>query len=392
MPWPSDRIPKYRKHRGSGQAVVTIAGRDYYLGPYGTKASRLEYDRQITQWLAAGRPNMTTDPDAITIVEVIARYLRFAREYYRKGGETTGEYRNMIDAVRPLKQLYGRHPAGEFGPSAFKAVRQKLIDQGLARTTINARMRRVARVIRWAAAEELIPASIPQAISTVPGLRKGRSTASETEPVKPVSHEAFETALSQMPEIVRDMARFQMLTGCRPAEVCIVRPCDIDRSGDVWWFVPRRHKSEHHCHQRRIAIGPGAQEVLRPYLLRPDMAYCFSPQESESKRRAARHAARATPLSCGNLPGSNKKRSPRKAPRERYDTKSYRQAIHRACAKAGISKWSPNQIRHTVASEIRRQFGLDAAQVILGHATADTTELYAQQDRRLATLVAMKVG
>ena len=49
-------IPKYRKHRGSGQAIVTIAGRDHYLGPHGTKASRIEYDRLIMEWLASGRP------------------------------------------------------------------------------------------------------------------------------------------------------------------------------------------------------------------------------------------------------------------------------------------------------------------------------------------------
>ena len=48
--------PKYRKHKGSGQAIVTIGGRDHYLGPWKSKASRIEYDRLIGEWLAAGRP------------------------------------------------------------------------------------------------------------------------------------------------------------------------------------------------------------------------------------------------------------------------------------------------------------------------------------------------
>jgi hypothetical protein len=43
-------------HRASGQAVVTIAGQDHYLGPHGTTASRIEYDRLVGEWLAAGRP------------------------------------------------------------------------------------------------------------------------------------------------------------------------------------------------------------------------------------------------------------------------------------------------------------------------------------------------
>jgi hypothetical protein len=33
--------PKYRKHRASEQAIVTNSGRDRYLGPHGSMASRL---------------------------------------------------------------------------------------------------------------------------------------------------------------------------------------------------------------------------------------------------------------------------------------------------------------------------------------------------------------
>lgn len=49
------RIPSYRLHRPSGQAVVTLNGRDCYLGRHGTPESRLEYDRLVCEWLAVGR-------------------------------------------------------------------------------------------------------------------------------------------------------------------------------------------------------------------------------------------------------------------------------------------------------------------------------------------------
>jgi len=43
-------VPRYRKHRASGQAVCTISDKDhYYLGLHGTKARRIEYDRLITE-------------------------------------------------------------------------------------------------------------------------------------------------------------------------------------------------------------------------------------------------------------------------------------------------------------------------------------------------------
>ena len=45
MPRLTNSLPKYRKHRASGQAIVTLFGKDHYLGRYGTKASEREYDR-----------------------------------------------------------------------------------------------------------------------------------------------------------------------------------------------------------------------------------------------------------------------------------------------------------------------------------------------------------
>ena len=54
MPRLTRTTPKYRRHKASGQAVVTIEGRDHYLGPWRTKASTIEYDRLIGEWLTYG--------------------------------------------------------------------------------------------------------------------------------------------------------------------------------------------------------------------------------------------------------------------------------------------------------------------------------------------------
>jgi hypothetical protein len=58
-----DATPKYRKHKASGQAIVTLSGQDHYLGPHGTKASRLEYDRVIAEWIAGGRLPLVQDEE-----------------------------------------------------------------------------------------------------------------------------------------------------------------------------------------------------------------------------------------------------------------------------------------------------------------------------------------
>jgi integrase len=59
---------------------------------------------------------------------------------------------------------------------------------------------------------------------------------------------------------------------------------------------------------------------------------------------------------------------------------------------APIPDWSPNQLRHAAATEIRKKFGLEAAQVVLGHSTADITQVYAERNQALAAQVIRQIG
>jgi site-specific recombinase XerC len=49
-------------------------------------------------------------------------------------------------------------------------------------------------------------------------------------------------------------------------------------------------------------------------------------------------------------------------------------------------------LRHSFATAIRKEHGLEAAQVLLGHARADVTQVYAERDEELAARVAEQVG
>jgi integrase len=400
MPKLTHSLPKYCKHKATGQAVVTINGRDCYLGPHGTRASRREYRRLCNEWEATGRSPLydprtssvaaSAQPSPLvkpTVREVAAAYLRFARTYYGDGPNS--EVHRVKLAIKPLRELFGGTEADAFGPLRFKAVRQQLISKGHSRNGINATMRRLARVFKWAAGEELIPAAVYHALLTVNGLRRGKSEARETKPVRPVDAAVVDATLPHLPAVVADMVRVQRLAGCRPCEVCMIRPCDIDRSGDVWVYRPQRHKTEHHGRERLIFIGPLAQQILTPYLNRDPQAYCFSPRESELKRRAA---LRVTPLSCGNRPGTNRKRKSKRRIGVCYSPRSYHQCIRKICIAKNIARWAPNQLRHAAATEIRSRFGLEATQVILGHAKADVTQVYAERDREKGVAVAREIG
>ncbi len=77
---------------------------------------------------------------------------------------------------------------------------------------------------------------------------------------------------------------------------------------------------------------------------------------------------------------------------ERYQENSYRNALQRAAKRAGVEKWFPNQLRHTRATEIRKEFGLEAAQVILGHEKADVTQIYAESDKQKGVAIMRQIG
>ncbi len=46
--------PSYRLHSRSGQGIVTIAGRTYYLGKYGSAESKSKYHRLKAEYIASG--------------------------------------------------------------------------------------------------------------------------------------------------------------------------------------------------------------------------------------------------------------------------------------------------------------------------------------------------
>jgi len=389
----SVRLPKYRHHKASGQALVLINGRRIYLGTYNSPESQERYRRYITQLVAPGLAvDESRTEQALTINALILRYYRYAQTYYVKNGQPTDEVYGIRASLSRLRKLYGKTLAEDFGPKAFKLVREAMIQEGLSRKYINDSMGRVRRTFKWAVGEQLVPAAVHHGLASLPSLRRGRTEARETAAVLPVEDSTVEATLPLLSSVVADMIRLQRLTGCRPAEVCILKPCDLDRSGDVWTYKPESHKTEHHGRERTIFVGPQAQEVLLRYLARDPQSYCFSPCDSEAKRLAENESRRKTPRSCGNVRGSNRKRQPKHKPGERYSTDSYRRAIHRGCDKAGVVRWSPNRLRHTAATEVRRKFGLEAAQIILGHSQANVSEIYAERDLAKGVEVAKRIG
>jgi integrase len=298
-----DYIPRPVKH-ASGQALVRLNGRDVYLGKYGSKPAKEEYNRLIAKWLAGGR-QLANLSAGLTVNELILAYLGHANQHYRRpDGQPTRQLELVSLAMRPLKELFGRTPAEEFGPLALKAVRQRMIELGtLCRSTINEHTSKIKRMFAWGVENELIPSSIFHGLQAVKGLQVGRTEAKDHPPVRPVPESFISATLPYCPPHVQSMIRLQLVTGMRPGEVCIMRPIDIEMTPRTWIYRPGSDQGAHGAHKtsyigkdREVYIGPKGQEIIKPLLPLNTTAYIFSPAASERTRNAERRQNRRTPM------------------------------------------------------------------------------------------------
>jgi integrase len=390
------KIPSYRLHRTSGRAVVTLNGRDIYLGSHGTAQSRDKYDRLIRRWLENDRQPLdraeSAPPHELLMAQLILKYWEHAKREYCRDGRPTAEQYAIKSALRPVHQLYGHLPASAFGPLALKAVREEFIQAGMVRKTINSQVARVRRTIAWAVENEMLEGNQLHALQAVKGLRRRSGIVPEGRKVKPVPDEDVEATLPFLPPTIVSMVRVQRLSGMRGAELVAMRASDIDQSQRPWRYTPESHKTDRHGHSLTVLLGPKARAILARCLAgrEPD-EYLFSPARSEKARNARRKLCRKSPLTPSQK--ARKPKANRNRPfRDHYDTNSYRKAILRACAKAGVSAWTPHRLRHSFGTQIRRIAGAEAARTVLGHACLDQTEIYAERDTASASRIIERVG
>ena len=379
----SSRIPSYCLHRPSGRAYVRLGGQQIYLGVHGSLESRTAYRRVVAEFIASGRRPPQRIGRGLTVGELLAAYAAHVRrEHVRHDGRPSTEQDAIRQAVRPVRELYADTPAVEFGPLALAAVREEMIRRGWCRSNVNRQVLRVRAMFRWAVSYELLPGDRLHALTALRGLRPGRSSARESEPVRPIAESVVEAVLPHVASPVAAMVRLQQLTGCRPAEACGLRPIELDTAADVWVWRPARHKTEHVGAIRLIPLGPRAQAVLRPLLAGAlDVeAPLFSPPKGRGSRGGEHYRVKCPGGRTGRRLGAS------------YTTASYRRSIHRACDLAGVARWSPHRLRHSYGTVVRRRFGVEAAQLALGHRQLRATEIYAESDISTVVDIARRIG
>lgn len=182
-----------------------------------------------------------------------------------------------------------------------------------------------------------------------------------------------------MTPTLRDMVIIQRQNALRPNEVCGLRVCDIDRSGDVWSV---RKLTKTYVPMIIVFCESDKAIIARHIAGKADGDYIFTPAETMQERwqeQAAKRKSKVTP--------SQQTRAERAAAgkllvyNECYTVDAYRRAIYYAIDRANkagcnIPRWTPYQLRHTAVTETSYQYGIDAARAMAGHTTINTTAIY----------------
>ena len=399
MPRPRANVPALRCHI-SGQSVVTIGGRDFYLGKHGSAESLARYAVLVSDYQKNGlsipdgysiddvnlKASVLLTPIAVThqanepilIRHLVAGYREHIKIRYGKAYQTTDLARRLA-ICDELEKHDGKLFANDFGSKKLKEYRARFVKAGdKSRRYINKLVGEIRKIFRWGVSEELVDATVLVRLKSLDPLVGGEA-AYETEDRCAVPIEHLRATAKHLTPVVRDMLTVQLATGMRPSEVCRMRPCDIIRTGDDWIYFPAEHKTKWKGAKRFVPLVGEARTVIENYLNRDPKSHCFSPTESMAWYRAKLKAE------CQGY-GSYKKlkAEPKKSPKDCYDPHSYRQSIQRAAEAAKVPSWTPYQVRHLVGVTVGELLQLESAKALLGHSDIKTTQIYSKSTMRQA--------
>ncbi len=345
-------------------ACVYIDGKRRLLGPWPehpnppSQAVQAAFRRIADRW-QRGIPIDAPDAAEVTVAVLVDRVLAWADSHYRG----TNEAVNLKCAARDLLGLFTDRLAADFTPMDLEQLQGYFVRKGHTRSGTNKRLGLVRRIFARGVAMGLVNAHILTGLKTVAPVRMGDAPESGTRGA--VDDANINATVEYLPPVLVALVQFQRLTGCRPSEACRVNMGEITRESEsLWVYRPAKHKGQWRGKIREIFIGSRGIELLRPWL-RADGLPLFSPRLS-AKCPDAKRSSRAVG--------------------DAFRVSSFAHAIAKACARAGVPVWSPNQLRKARGQELRNAMGIEASAAALGH-SVDVNERHytnAQEQARKA--------
>ena len=328
----------------------------------------------------------------VTIGELVAKYLKWLEEYSlpMRDGRPSPDVQRARRAGKFL-QPYAEWAITDFGPPELVAVQNAMVAYryfkspyarepvGYTRTGINQMIGQIHKIWKWGIGRKLTTENQAYLLKEVRSLRAGNTIAREKLKRSSISEEEFGKVSTNLTSVVADMLRVIWLTAMRPDEVCRMRPFDILQDDPACWlYVPGRdvsllgdHKTAHHRRVRAVPLTATVQAILRPRMenLEPK-TFIFRPADAIQEMKEKRLADHSIQKNYLN------QIDPMITPGERYTASAVYTAVRRACQRAGVERFTPYDLRRSAATRVRASLGKDAARLLLGHVSTDTTEIY----------------
>lgn len=298
----------------------------------------------------------TTVVKSKTVEDICAAFCKHAETYYRRpDGTPTSEQASIPLSLRAIRDMFGDTPVTELTHADMIKVRDKIISWNTcSRSTVNFYMARIRRMWIWALDEGLITAQVKAELTQVQPMKPNRTRLREPVPVLAVPESDIEAVCAVSPDNFADMVRVHRLTGMRPEEVCAMKWEHIDTSREPWVYRPPFFKTQWRGMIRAVLIGPKARALLSKYHDADFDGYPFSPARIIADGfKGGRNQAASIPTKRGIVC---------------WNTGTYTMALRNYCVKVKIKPaWTANRLRHSFATDIRRQFGITVASYLCGH-------------------------
>jgi hypothetical protein len=211
------KVPPLRLSRG--YAYCFAGRRQVRLGRVDDPETERRYRTFVAEWLAAGCrwPDDKRPEAVLTVQGLVDAYTNYVAQHYRRPstGEATREGENLKHAVVELLELFRDLPATKVDALVVKRVRAAMVERKLCRRTVNDRVQRIQRMVRWAAEERLVPPSVHHEVKLVSPLKPGRGGAHDNPPRVAVSIEHVEAVKKHLPKPLAALVDFMLLTGAR---------------------------------------------------------------------------------------------------------------------------------------------------------------------------------
>lgn len=341
-------VPQYRLHRSTGQACCYVNRKRVYLGVYDSPESKRRYSELIARLQAEPSRRVvavpaTNSPQPVYLAQLLLKYATEELPRYSRD-----EQHCQKGVIRIVRQLFGETLANDFGPLKLRTVRDSMLESGWSVGFVNRQVKRLRLMLRWGVSFELASPSVMEGLRTVASLPDPESGSRARRAIPQADIEAVRGVLEGLH---RDLFDLMLMTGCRSGELVGLASGDINRTGEVWRADLEKHKTSHKGKGRTLFFNSSAQSILKRYLsAKPD-------QKLFDIRR---------------------------------DT--FGKVVKAACLRAGVKPFTPHWLRHTVATRLADEMGVEAAQRLLGHAGRAMTEHYTRAAEKVAIEASRRLG